>query len=277
MTSDAKVGLLLGLVFIFAIAFILNGLPSLNRQENNNQLTTNMLHPQDTAVGLAQNERKIQKTFVRSRPAPITPPSKASVQKRQQDIRFVTALPGKTIAANNQKSQLAIAKQTRSIRRKPVTRRLTSPKTYIVKDGDSLAVIAKRFYGPNLGNKEQSVTAIFQANRRTLKSKDNIYIGQEIIIPVIKTAARKDTNEKIFPAAMFENVKSIGKKHLGKLAPRPKTNSCYVVQQGDSLWQIAAEQLGNGIRFTEIAKLNANVLENQDCLSTGMQLKMPAR
>ena len=30
MTSDAKIGLLLGLVFIFVIAFVINGLPSLH-------------------------------------------------------------------------------------------------------------------------------------------------------------------------------------------------------------------------------------------------------
>ena len=29
MTSDAKIGLLLGLIFIFVIAFVINGLPSL--------------------------------------------------------------------------------------------------------------------------------------------------------------------------------------------------------------------------------------------------------
>ncbi len=34
MTSDAKIGLLLGLVFIFIIAFIINGLPSLNRESS---------------------------------------------------------------------------------------------------------------------------------------------------------------------------------------------------------------------------------------------------
>ena len=33
MTSDAKIGLLLGLVFIFVIAFIINGLPNLRPQQ----------------------------------------------------------------------------------------------------------------------------------------------------------------------------------------------------------------------------------------------------
>ena len=39
MTSDAKIGLLLGLVFIFLIAFIINGLPSFNNNKDNNELT----------------------------------------------------------------------------------------------------------------------------------------------------------------------------------------------------------------------------------------------
>ena len=39
MTSDAKIGLLLGLVFIFIIAFIINGLPGLSQDSHNNTLT----------------------------------------------------------------------------------------------------------------------------------------------------------------------------------------------------------------------------------------------
>ena len=43
MTSDAKIGLLLGLVFIFIIAFIINGLPSFKSEVDNNELTTTMV------------------------------------------------------------------------------------------------------------------------------------------------------------------------------------------------------------------------------------------
>ena len=39
MTSDAKIGLLLGLVFIFIIAFIINGLPKFGHNSNNNDST----------------------------------------------------------------------------------------------------------------------------------------------------------------------------------------------------------------------------------------------
>jgi len=52
----------------------------------------------------------------------------------------------------------------------------------------------------------------------------------------------------------------------------------YTVKDGDSLWKIAASQLGNGGRFEEIAKLNADVLKGRENnLTVGMQLKIPAK
>ena len=57
MTSDAKVGLLLGLVFIFIIAFLINGLPRF-RSENNSELTTTMFNSQYDDFGLGGKERK---------------------------------------------------------------------------------------------------------------------------------------------------------------------------------------------------------------------------
>jgi nucleoid-associated protein YgaU len=58
----------------------------------------------------------------------------------------------------------------------------------------------------------------------------------------------------------------------------PKQFKTYTVREGDSLWKIAASQLGNGSRFEEIAKLNADVLKGrEDNLNVGMQLKIPAK
>jgi nucleoid-associated protein YgaU len=48
-------------------------------------------------------------------------------------------------------------------------------------------------------------------------------------------------------------------------------------QNGDSLWRIAAEQLGSGSRYSEIADLNADILDDEDSLAVGMRLKMPVR
>ena len=52
MTSDAKVGLLLGLIFIFIIAFVLNGMPRFRKAANNSELTTNMVNSQNDKLGI---------------------------------------------------------------------------------------------------------------------------------------------------------------------------------------------------------------------------------
>ncbi len=48
----------------------------------------------------------------------------------------------------------------------------------------------------------------------------------------------------------------------------------YTVEENDSLWKIAEEQLGNGIRYQEIIDLNDGVTENT-VLHKGMKLKLP--
>jgi len=64
MTSDAKIGLLLGLVFIFAIAFIINGLPRFAERGGHSELTTNMAGPHKEKP-IAANERAATKVISR--------------------------------------------------------------------------------------------------------------------------------------------------------------------------------------------------------------------
>ena len=49
----------------------------------------------------------------------------------------------------------------------------------------------------------------------------------------------------------------------------------YIIKEGDSFWKIAQEQLGDGLRYTEILKLNPSISENQS-LTIGMKVKIPA-
>ncbi|MHC4125533.1 MAG: hypothetical protein ACYSRR_03645, partial [Planctomycetota bacterium] len=63
MTSDAKIGLLLGLIFIFMIAFIINGLGDFRASSNNNELTTQMIDSQKNHQALAAKERKVREVF----------------------------------------------------------------------------------------------------------------------------------------------------------------------------------------------------------------------
>jgi nucleoid-associated protein YgaU len=49
------------------------------------------------------------------------------------------------------------------------------------------------------------------------------------------------------------------------------------VREGDNLWRIAAERFGDGSRYKEISKLNADILKDEDNLVVGMRLKLPTQ
>ena len=57
MTRDVKIGLLLGLAFIFMIAFVINGLPSF--RGDSNELTKTMVGPPNKQPGIGANERDL--------------------------------------------------------------------------------------------------------------------------------------------------------------------------------------------------------------------------
>lgn len=281
MTRDAKIGLLLGLLFIFLIAFVINGLPSFSEEKNNNELTTNMVGLRNNPPAIAAKEREIIKPKVQVEKYP----SKAVTSSSDNDdIRFETALPKSHPAAkktNEVKAtvpapSLPSAQEKRIYKKEPVKASL--PKIYVVNEGDSLAVIAKKFYGPREGNKEVNIKRIFEANRKLLRSPDEIYIGQKLIIPSLSSPARgKGKIASAFSSTKFMKVKSIGKRHLSTESGLTKQSKVYIVREGDSLWQIAANKLGDGSRYNEIAELNAGILEDEDSLFVGMRLKIPVR
>jgi len=98
--------------------------------------------------------------------------------------------------------------------------------------------------------------------------------GQSLVIPkLIASELDKINIWGIFPSSMFEKVESIGRRHIS--ADSQQANQ-YIVREGDSLWSIAGEQLGNGSRYKEISKLNADVLEDENDLTLGMRLSLPA-
>lgn len=57
---------------------------------------------------------------------------------------------------------------------------------------------------------------------------------------------------------------------LGEIA-----HKAYTVQEGDSLYKIAADVLGNGNRWTEIQRLNADKVGTSGIINPGMTLKLP--
>jgi nucleoid-associated protein YgaU len=291
MTSDAKVGLLLGLFFIFVIAFIINGLPRFRSDTNSNELTTMANSPNDSYIG--SNERKAQAAFRRERPVRNRRESVTEAQEATGDegkFRYKRPLSEGNVAVKDKQVTATTQDKVKPTSPAPDADKETKvdvekqvkpdlPKIYVVQDGDSLAKIAQKFYGAVKGNKTINVIRIFEANRKLLKSPDDIGVGQKLVIPLLK-----DEAESVFSGSLFERIKStIGIKPSSAESPtvsRPKPPSAqpskqYVVREGDNLWRIAAKQLGDGERFREIIKLNA--LEDEDYLTVGQRLRIPVQ
>jgi len=289
MGSDAKIGLLLGLVFIFIIAFIINGLPKFRSGANNNELTTNMVSYTNEPPGIADRERKAQESLdltpAESRhtdevPAPLA---------QNPDIRAIIPLPQGISDTKEPKAVIEIGPKADSV--PPATpvvpktiveesKQVKSawPKSYVVQQNDNLADVAKKFYGPEQGNKAASVDRIFEANRNILKSPHEIFVGQKLVIPAPPASTSSQSKPAgVLSGPMFEKVESIGAKRLPSGGGTAEPGRWYVVKDGDSLWKIAAEQLGNGSRYKEIGKLNPSIASDEDDLDVGTRLRLPSR
>jgi nucleoid-associated protein YgaU len=141
------------------------------------------------------------------------------------------------------------------------------PKTrdYVVEDGDDLSRIAVKFYGKEEGNRLVNVKRIFQANKRVLPNMDTVRAGQKLKIPLLPGSKHTIVNVSLTNHRTRSETPT----------SQPSRTKLYVVGDGDSLWSIASEKLGNGARFQELVKLNKAVLKDEDNLSPGMKLRLP--
>ena len=259
MTSDAKVGLLLGFVFIITIAFLINGLPNFLKSASAEEpvMTSVTDYPMDSIDISYHAEKAIDEIEDFNKHREIEPP--VETRFRIDLAKAVTPKPEKA------KEDLFEPKA----RQQTVAVTKSTERKYIVQAGDNLAVIAKKFYGPELGNKRAVVHGIFEANADILDSPDDIRIGQKLTIPAIGSVEKTQTQKKsIFDSGMFEKVKKLVTR------PRPKR---HVVRQDETLWQIAAEYLGDGERYHEILELNEDVINDASELGIGVSLKLPRR
>jgi nucleoid-associated protein YgaU len=272
MTSDAKIGLLLGLVFIVIIAFLINGLPNFFKSARAEEIIkTPITGFKSDSGGLSDQADEVVKA--------INNMEKLQQQRQTEpavgnytDVRFTTALPAKsgTTSAGAEKKQPT----------RPTTAGKSRVKSYIVQPGDNLALIATKVYGPEKGNKRTAVNKIFQVNRAILRSPDQLAVGQKLVIPSPAPADGRQPTKKLIPVAgVFEKVKTFAGKNLASLksAVRKSNPVEYVVKSGDSLWQIADRFLGNGSRYHEIVELNGDIIYDAEDIAVGMRLRLPPR
>ena len=116
---------------------------------------------------------------------------------------------------------------------------------------------------------------IFMNKDKLAQLPREISLGQSLVVPkLIASELDKINIAGIFPSSLFEKVESIGRRHLSDDNSQDKGVQ-YVVREGDTLWSIAGEQLGNPSRYKEISKLNADILKDENDLTLGMRLSLP--
>jgi LysM repeat protein len=229
MTRDVKIGLLLGLAFIFMIAFVINGLPSF--RGDSNELTKTMIGAPNKQPGLGANERdfiNVTGAFENQPFSPeFLPPDEPNIRYRSTLPQDAVVVKGNNASNLNYSDTVKIVtpkqieyertkvRKTETVKPKPAL-----PKIYEVTDGDNLALIAKKYYGEVEGNKRANIMRIFEANRNLLKEEDEIQVGQKLIIPPLRdSASPKEKNKDGLMSSIVEKVTSIGREHLSLKKP----------------------------------------------------------
>ncbi len=136
------------------------------------------------------------------------------------------------------------------------------PRTYTVKRGDTLGSIAKRELGST--KRWQEIEALNGVKAERLS------VGMTLKLPA--GAAN------FGPQTLVKNDGAPVKPQLldlrGDVVIAPSSGATYSVRSGDSLSKIAATQLGDQNRYSEIIALNPGI--NPAKLSIGQSLRLPA-
>jgi nucleoid-associated protein YgaU len=266
MTADAKVGLLLSFVFIVIIAFLINGLPDFFETASAQERLSTAIGDLGSAKGNLSDQAEAVVNAINS----IEPARQRIEQSADNatEIRFTRQLPAKVVAVGALPTK-------QPINNKAGTRR---PDSYIVQTGDNLAVIAMKVYGAEVGNKRSIVNRIFEANREFLDSPDEIVVGQKLAIPSPGLVGQNNGAQRVVAAtSLLTKVKEFAGRNIAALKNAVGKPRQYVVQSGDSLWQIAEKFLGDGSRYHEIVELNDDILADVEEIPVGMRLKLPLR
>lgn len=274
MTADAKVGLLLGLLFIGVIAFLLNAVPNIPRMTQAEEVVSVVSRmPADEPIVI---ENRIVHT---------------ANQLRESDVPMrETQPPREEIILDGSSQGIANNEPERPLRPEPrhsITPANPAPQpgriavqTHTVQRGDNLAVIAQKYYGAEEGNRRVVIQKLFEANKSILPSPDKVRLGQTLTIPplgqLMGTLAASVVNTPQ-PQSQPQGERTFMERfsNLFERSDQEATTAIHVVQSGEGLWEIAEEKLGNGNRYKEILKLN-KAIKNPDEIPAGMRLKLPA-
>lgn len=177
---------------------------------------------------------------------------------------------------NRNKGDISTPSQTNTETSSDVTPE-NLPGKYTVKDGDTLFLIADKYYKDGY-----KYTEIATANK--LDDVNTITTGQVLDIPKLEvavasaspedTAVASASPEVMAMASNSPDANTMGTGGDNSTIWGPKIDAdTYTVVEGDWLSTIAARAYGDILSYNKIAQ--ANNIANPNVISTGMVLKLP--
>jgi nucleoid-associated protein YgaU len=243
MTSDAKIGLLLGLIFIFVVAFIINGLPNLKPQSTRAEVATNMVPLDNQSIGIADQAQ----------------------ERAAQDWKGLT---------EEQEPQAQVATETPVAEQPVVVAELPAQEP---QPANSPEV---RFESPlpKIENLLERITAGLQSQReQTSTVSMDVPTPAGVEQPV--AAERQPAVQAVQPKPQETVASSMERSKPAATTPaRPERT--YVVGEGESLSTVAKKvyglEEGNKIANVErIFQANRDILPSVDQVKSGQKLVIP--
>ena len=144
---------------------------------------------------------------------------------------------------------------------------------YVVQPNENYWVISKYLYGTGAYFK-----ALYELNRKQHPRADRLKTGDVILAPSVEVLAHRfpdlcptpKHHQALTQSQQHGSVHAVSQQHM------PAGSRVYVVEEGDTLFDIARYELGKASRWAEIYDLNRQALgEDMDYLRPGTQLILP--
>ncbi len=298
MTRETKIGLLVGLAFIIVIGILLSDHMSSTTEPVAAPLTNTAGNVRDSVAAPVTDPPPItvvtQNITPRDTVSTHSDPGQSIVrvgpggnntpiQIRQVTVTQVPSEPGKN--GDSPASQVGQPGSLQEVARangEPIIGASGADSTsvpaggntarkYTAQAGDTLNRLAGRFLG---GNTKANRDLIVNANPSLKSNPNKIIVGRAYIIPG-SAADAQPTGAQPLP------ITQVPATPTAPVAASPAASDqaqfWYTVKENDSLWSIAADQLGNGSAWTAIKDLNADVLKGNGSIHPNMKLRLPAK
>jgi len=280
MTRETRIGLVIALVFIISFGLILSELTgsSSSPREQGIRITTKLTRPSFPGIIKVSDSSELE---------PI------AAAPQEKDLDNEEEHPRTEAIALAAQDPEAASETDRDPRLSPGGERecVVGPLTHVVRPGDTLWGIARKFYGE--GN-EARYKEIVAANCGTLGDEYLLQVGQQLVIPGVPGAVREQEKPTFgaerpslpvvppptpAPQRVEMDLEELQRyfSSAARSGEEKRSGRIYVVREGDNLTTIARGQLHDASpeSVTRLYNANRDKIRDPDMLPVGIRLRIP--